>query len=70
MNYNTKLFRYYIYGILLLPITDYNLKPGILPSLVTSEAKEKRRKILEEVRKRRKIIYQRFRAKRVNLAVA
>jgi len=41
-------------------MTDYHLKPGMLPSLVAQEKKEKRRKLLEEVRKRRKIIYKRF----------
>jgi len=44
-------------------MTDYHLKPAILPSLVAQEKKEKRRKLLEEVRKRRKIIYQKFKAK-------
>jgi len=67
MNCETKSFIYYMYAILLLLMTDYHLKPGILPSLATSEAKEKRRKVLEEVRKRRKIIYQKFKAKRAKL---
>ena len=42
-------------------MTAYNLTPPtILPSLVVREAKEKRRKVLEAVRQRRKIIYTRF----------
>jgi len=49
-------------------MTDYHLKPAMLPSLMVQEKKEKRRKQLEEVRKRRKIIYQKFKAKRANLA--
>ena len=55
---------YYIYAILPLPMTDYHLKPGILPFLAIMEKKEKRRKVLEEVRKRRKIIYQKFMEKK------
>ena len=43
-------------------MTDYHLKPlTTLPSLAAAEAREKRRKQLEAVRDRRKIIYQRFR---------
>jgi len=47
-----------------LPLTmsDYHLKPlPTLPSLAASKARENRRKQLEAVRARRKIIYQRFR---------
>ncbi len=39
----------------------YNLTPPTtLPSLAVQEAREKRRKVLEEVRARRKIIYTRY----------
>ena len=42
-------------------MTQYNLTPpATLPSLVVQEAREKRRKVLEAVRARRKIIYTRF----------
>jgi len=41
-------------------MTAYNLKPTISPSLEVQEAKEKRRKVLEAVRERRKAIYKRF----------
>ncbi len=42
-------------------MTNYHLTPPtILPSLAIQEAKEKRRKVLEAVRARRKIIYQQF----------
>ena len=45
-------------------MTNYHLTPPtILPSFTVQEAKEKRRKVLEAVRARRKIIYQRFREK-------
>ncbi len=45
-----------------LAMTDYHLKSlTTLPSLASQEAHEKRRKQLEAVRARRKIIYQRFR---------
>jgi hypothetical protein len=41
-------------------MTDYAVKaPGTLPSFV-SEAKEKRKKVLEAVYERRKIIYKRY----------
>jgi len=42
-------------------MSNYNLKPITLPSLLTLDAKEKRKKVLAAVRQRRKIIYQRFR---------
>ena len=43
-------------------MTDYHLKPlPTLPSLAAAEAREQRRKQLEAVRARRKIINQRFR---------
>jgi hypothetical protein len=42
-------------------MTDYHLtSPTILPSLAVQEAKEKRRKVLEAVWQRRKIIYAQF----------
>jgi len=41
-------------------MTEYNLKSGILASEVVQEAKEKRWKVLEAVRARRKTIYTRF----------
>jgi hypothetical protein len=42
-------------------MTNYHLMPATtLPSLMAQEAKEKRRKVLEEVRERRKIIYSRY----------
>ena len=45
-----------------LAMSDYHLKPfTTLPSIAAQEAKEQRRKQLEAVRERRKIIYQRFR---------
>lgn len=45
-----------------LTMSDYHLKPlTSLPSLAAQEAREQRRKQLEAVRQRRKIIYQRFR---------
>jgi len=45
-------------------MTQYNLKPpSILPYLAVQEAKENRRKVLEAVRARRKIIYTQFREK-------
>jgi hypothetical protein len=44
------------------PMSNYQLTPlTTLPSLAVKDTKEKRRKLLEEVRQRRKIIYQRFR---------
>src|SRR5690242_19115834 len=43
------------------PMTEYNLTPPTtLPSLAVLDAKEKRRKVLEAVRHRRKLIYARF----------
>jgi hypothetical protein len=45
-------------------MTNYHLKPIIPPSLVAQEKKAARKKLLEEVRARRKIIYQRFQQKR------
>jgi hypothetical protein len=45
-------------------MTQDNLKPlAILPALAVQEAKKKRRKVLEAVRARRKIIYQHFHKK-------
>jgi len=45
-------------------MTNYHLTPPtILPSLAVQEAKEKRRRVLEAVRARRKIIYTRFHQK-------
>ncbi len=44
-------------------MTSYNLKPTNLPSLAAQEKKEQRRKVLEEVRARRKAIYKRFQKK-------
>ncbi len=42
-------------------MTNYHLTPPtMLPSLAVREAREKRRKVLEGVRQRRKIIYTRF----------
>ncbi len=45
-------------------MTAYNLKPTISPSLEVQEIKEKRRKVLEAVRERRKENDKRFREKR------
>jgi len=45
-------------------MSNYNLKPIIPSSIAAYDAKEKRRKILEAVRARRKIISQRFEKKR------
>ena len=42
-------------------MTNYHLKSVIPPSLLAKEKKEKRQKVLEAVRARRKILYQRFR---------
>jgi hypothetical protein len=44
-------------------MTNYNLKPIIPTSLLVQEKKEKRRKVLEAVRERRKQMYKRFREK-------
>ena len=45
-------------------MSDYHLKPlTTLPSIAAQEAREQRRKQLEEVRARRKILYQQFREK-------
>ena len=41
-------------------MTNYNLKPIVPPSLLAQEKKEKRRKILEAVRERRREIYKRY----------
>ena len=49
-------------------MTNYQLKPlTTLPSLASQEAKEQRRKVLEAVRARRKIMYQRFQEKKRQL---
>src|SRR5215469_5254782 len=46
-------------------MTNYQLKPvTILSSLAAQEKKEQRKKLLEEVRARRKVIYKRFHKKR------
>jgi hypothetical protein len=42
------------------PMTAYNLKPIVPPSIAASDAREKRRKVLEAVRERRKEIYKRL----------
>ncbi len=45
-------------------MTNYHLTPPtILPFLAVQEAREKRRRVLEAVRARRKIIYTRFQKK-------
>ncbi len=44
-------------------MTSYNLKPIIPPSLEAQQKNEERRKVLEEVRARRKEIYKRFQKK-------
>jgi len=41
-------------------MTAYNLKPIVPPSIAASDARKQRRKQLEEVRQRRKLIYQQF----------
>jgi hypothetical protein len=41
-------------------MNDYMLQPSTLPFSSYNEAKEKRRRVLEAVRERRKIIYQRY----------
>jgi hypothetical protein len=44
-----------------LAMTEYHFTPPTIPpSLAVQEAKEKRRKILEAVRHRRKVIYARL----------
>ncbi len=48
-------------------MTNYHVKPITLPSLASQDAKKQRRKVLEAVRQRRKIIYQRFRLKKMQL---
>jgi hypothetical protein len=48
-------------------MTNYNLKAMIPPSLLTQQKKEERLKVLEAVRARRKIMYQRFRQKKRQL---
>gem|GEM_PF-5288928 len=47
-------------------ISKYMLQSSILPSPTFNEAREKRRKVLDEVRARRRIIYQRYRKKVLN----
>ncbi len=45
-------------------MSNYHLKPlTTLPSLAAIEAREKQKRLLEEVQKRRKEIYKRFREK-------
>jgi hypothetical protein len=44
-------------------MTSYNLKPIIPPSLAAQEKKEERRRVLEAVRERRKIMYKNFHEK-------
>ncbi|HYT42668.1 MAG TPA: hypothetical protein VEP90_09995 [Methylomirabilota bacterium] len=44
-------------------MTNYNLKPKNSPSLFVREKKEKRQKVLEAVRERRKEIYKRLQKK-------
>ncbi len=45
-------------------MTNYHLTPpATLPSLTVQEAKQERRKVLEAVRARREIMYNRFREK-------
>ncbi len=41
-------------------MTAYHLRPTSMPSLTALDAKEKRRKVLEAVRERRKINYTNF----------
>jgi hypothetical protein len=51
-------------------MTEYNLTPPtILPSLAVQDAKEKRRKVLEGVRERRKTTYRNFYKKRRSFAI-
>ncbi len=45
-------------------MSNYHLKPLIPPSLLAQDAKEKRRKVLEAVRARRRDIYRQFREHR------
>ncbi len=44
-------------------MSAYNLTPTNLPFSSYTEAKEKRRKVLEAVRARRRLIYERYRKK-------
>jgi hypothetical protein len=44
-------------------MSEYMLQPSILPFPSFNEAKEKRRKVLDGVRERRKISYARYREK-------
>ena len=44
-------------------MSNYHLKAIVPPSIVAKDAKEKRRKVLEAVRARRKEIYKRFHKK-------
>jgi hypothetical protein len=41
-------------------MSEYMLQPSTLPFPSFNEAREKRRRVLEAVRERRKIIYQRY----------
>ncbi len=43
------------------PMTSYNLKPIIPPSLLAQQKKEEHRRVLEAVRARRRENYKRFR---------
>jgi hypothetical protein len=43
------------------PMTAYNLKPIVPPSIAASDAREQRRKVLEAAAKVRKENYKRFR---------
>jgi len=45
-------------------MSNYRLKPIIPPSVAAQVKKEQRRKVIEAVRERRKIIYRRFRENR------
>jgi hypothetical protein len=45
-------------------MSNYHLKPIIPPSIAAQEKKAARKKLLEGVRARRKIIYQRFEKKK------
>jgi hypothetical protein len=49
-------------------MSDSMLQSSLLPSPTFNEAREKRRKVLEDVRARRRIIYQRYRKKVQNYA--
>jgi hypothetical protein len=45
-------------------MTNYNLKPIIIPSLAVQQKKEARRKVLEAVRERRREMYTSFQKKK------